>query len=505
MLALTQSRFCPKSEIFRQFLVVFSGSVVARALLILGMPLLSRFFLPSDIGQWQLFVSLFAVVAPLVSWKYEVAVVLPEEERDASSIFWICCLSAVAMAGVWLVPFTLYSQWLADVINYPWIARYGWLIPMLAMLFAIEQCSSFWLTRHKEFALLAPARMVRSLAIIGIPLVAALIFSGNSTQLILGSLVGQLLAALVLMGCVLVKSRQHIWTGFSASNIRKVLVQYKNYPVFVAPYNLLSQISTRMMYFLLAYFATSHVVGLFAMSMQLTFVPVSFIALAISQVLYPRITKQLEDGTLQPFVVNLQMLMVIAATPWAVVFAFNATEILDVLLSKRWSETGVYAACLTGPTLMLLFTAWLNRFYDVAGRQRLEFLLQSIYSISTVVIFYLMLRSGASTFQVVLAFSVTTVIYNMIWLAFAYRVAGFDVRNLLKPLGCCVVLIATASIACVVCRNSFSPNLAIVAAVLVVGALQAGLLYVWKGVPDSWLAKLLRPRIEGSLPTEVAA
>ena len=422
------------NEFLRNFVVLFSGNIASRVILILGTPLLARYFSPGEVGQWQIYLALLAILVPLTSWKYEIAIVLPETDSGANNVLTAGILLSLASTAAWVVIFVLISQAISDTVKVPFIASYGWTLPIIAWLYSIEQFFSYWFTRKHQFKSQVPSSIVRSISMIGIPISLVLFIEETRNELIIGSIFAQLLATSIICALFVNKYWKSLDFKQHTTELSNALVKYKNYPFYVTPYTLLSQISTRLLIFIVAYYATTHEVGLFAMSLQLTLIPVTFISLSLSKVIFPKLSKHLASSITHRLITNLQYIIVIISVPWATFFVFYTSELFGILLGPEWKNAGKYAAWLTGPSMILLFTAWLNRVYDVAGKQKLEFALQLTYSVILFASIFYSLYVGKDTLFSVALYSIITVCFNIVWLIVAYNVAGIQTRQLIGPL-----------------------------------------------------------------------
>lgn len=432
------------NDLARHFLVMLSGSVAARMVFFLALPIISRHFSPSNIGEWQLYLSVVVLLSAVITFRYEIAIVLPERNDDAASIFWVCIGASALMSLLWLGAVCLLAKPLAALLGIPELWPYLFLTPVLTLAFGVEQACSYWLTRQQAFLNLAPAKVIKALATVGVPLGLALTTEVHVSHLIVGSLVGQLLSAAILVASLLRCSQANLLRRPRWEPIRRAATNYKNYPIYVAPYGFLGQLGKRLTLILLAVYASSHVAGLFSIALQLTFVPIGFVAATLNQVLYPKIARQLREGNLAPFVSKVLASMVLFAAPPFVYFAFFAEDFLPFALGESWAEAAPFVTALSVPAFMLLLTSWLDRIFDTQGKQRLAVILQFCYDVISISLLFLSLRLGASPIVAVWSYCLATAIYNALWLAITYRVAGFPTKSLI-PIASILFVLVTGS------------------------------------------------------------
>jgi O-antigen/teichoic acid export membrane protein len=73
-------------ELLKNFLIVMSGTVIATIILLLVSPILTRLYTLSDFGLLAIFVALVSTISIVSTMRYELAVVQPNNQEDATSI-----------------------------------------------------------------------------------------------------------------------------------------------------------------------------------------------------------------------------------------------------------------------------------------------------------------------------------------------------------------------------------------------------------------------------------
>lgn len=426
-----KDRLGAKESFLRNFVMTVSGTVIARALTLMALPLLTRHYDPAQIGLWQLFVYLGLILDTLATGRYTIAIPLHRSDRQASTVFWLCLTWAMVFCLLVLAFNCIVPNAAVALIGDPLIADWLWAIPLLILGLSIEQTAGYWLTRKRRFNILAQAKIWKALGTVGIPLSLILLDITSPHALITGTILGQSLTASILLTAALRDPDLTRWWNISFQQLKLTAYRYRNYPLFMAPYAFLSQGGQRTLFFLLAAYSSRHFVGLFALAMQVTYIPVTFLTNSLNQVLYPRIVARVREGTLELFVVRLLAAIGMTAAPWFVIVAFFSNTIVATALGAKWLEAGPYMAAATLPAFMLLQTTWLTRIYDVHHKQRLALALQVGYDTVAILTFWSLLQAGVAPITAVATHCCLNAAYNLIWLIVTFRVAQFDVRRLI--------------------------------------------------------------------------
>jgi SAM-dependent methyltransferase len=134
---------------------------------------------------------------------------------------------------------------------------------------------------------------------------------------------------------------------------------------------------------------------------------------------------------MEQFVTRVLRIQIVLATPVLVLFIFDARALFSFLLGAKWAAAGDYAAILSWVGYVSFLTAWLDRLFDVKGRQKLSLLMAAAGSASTLAGLSLALWLTRNTVLAVGVFAALQVLYISIWLCVAYRVADFRMGTLL--------------------------------------------------------------------------
>ena len=93
------------SEFFRNVLILSSGTALAQLIPLIIAPFLSRIYSPEEFGRLALYLAITQILGSLATGRYELAILLPKEERKGVqltllSIFISVAVSLIALIGV---------------------------------------------------------------------------------------------------------------------------------------------------------------------------------------------------------------------------------------------------------------------------------------------------------------------------------------------------------------------------------------------------------------------
>lgn len=465
-----------RPRFFSDVALLAGGTALSQVILLAATPLVARLYSPTEYGVWALFMSFGLTWSTVSSLRYEPAIVIPAGEDEAADIVVLCFAILLTVVVLAIAAIAVGHRWIAHILG---LGRVGWLWALPPFVFAAGavQILSFWATRTRRFKAIATARIMQSAATIGLQIACALYLRVGASGLIAGAVGGQICAAAALVGSVARHDRR-TWSGaLQRANLRAPAHQFRNFPLYTAPYSLVGVVGKRLVVLLLAAVCGAAVAGHFEIATKMVFFPVTLVAGAVNQVFFPRAARELGNGAgLAKFVVRVQTLIVAAAGPIFLAGALNAPFLFSVLFRAAWTPAAVYGSLLAMPAFILLLTSWIDRFYDILGRQRLSVALEISYNVVALGAFGLCLRLTRDPVRSALCYCFVTAAYNVFWLVVTFRVAGFAVRAL-APVArsvafvCSVLILGHVGAGAIgmTPRNTFAWDLLLAAIVIVYG------------------------------------
>jgi len=446
------------------------------------MPLLTRLYMPSAYAGWALLMSVVLIVASISTLRYELAIVLPGSHEEAANVMAGCVGISCAIALLVGAFIPLGGAWLIGESFYDELHGWLWSIPLLIVCIGIYQAVNAWCTRTQEFKWYSLSQFALPFMTIGCQILAALWGMNTSSGLILGTLLGQFFAALLLVSLIYTRYGNLILRAVSGPRIRETLVKYKAYPLYMTPYTLVGTIRERLVYFLFATYGERSSLGFYNLSSRVMNIPNSLVSSAVRPVFFQHAAST--DFRLLETPVNRALrLLAVCLVPFWVTFIFHAEALFALFFGEPWRGAAVYAIILSVPAVPLLLSNWLDRAFDALGRQRLAFALELVFSFFSIIA----LAFGVLYFKnvliaICLQASVLT-IYYCYWLVALFHAADFRRNELLRLLVIIVAIGTVSSLISWVIRSvapilvSFAISTAIFSALVAVYLLRQWKIY----------------------------
>ncbi len=358
--------------------ILGGGAAISLVLTYLTQIILTRLFSAGDFGVADSFVSLVAILSPIVSLRYEDAILLPESERESRTVLQLAgLLLAVGSTVVMLISVLLGSA-IGSALGSEALGRY---LPLLAaglILHRSNELLELWTSRRKAYGVISKAQVARTTATAGIRLGAG--FSGamvNAGGLIIGFIAGFAVSTVLLLRNAH-QGAQSVVSGFSLKRAKIVALRYKRFPFFSMPANLLGSLNARLPFLLLLFFFSEEAVGYFGRAFVAIAIPLSMVGTAVSRVFFVEASEQRRSGDLSGLTTVVYDKLVSVALIPIVAILIAGPELFSLVFGKAWIEAGVYAQILAPWFALIGITSPLTRVFDVLQRQRLDLLISCV-------------------------------------------------------------------------------------------------------------------------------
>jgi O-antigen/teichoic acid export membrane protein len=390
--------------------------------------------------------SIVLIAASVATLRYELAIVLPSSHEEAANVMAGCIGSTVIIAVMSGLFIAMSGTWLVGAEFYGELRFWLWSVPFLIFFIGVWQAGNAWCTRTLEFKWYSISQAALPLITILFQLIAAAFGIRTSAGLIMGTLLGQGIAAMLLLIIIYARYGNLFRDALSSSKIWSALVKYKAYPFYMTPYTLVGTIRERMAYFLFAAHGERSSLGFYNLSGRLVNLPNSLVSSAVRPVFFQHAAST--DFRLLEKPVNgaLQILAVCTMPFWAI-FILHAESLFALFFGEPWREAGLYAAILSIPAVFMLLTNWLDRAFDALGKQRLAFMMELVFSILSIAALAIGIFVFKNVFVAVCLQASVLTIYYLFWLGTLFHVAGFHRRALVVLL---MVIISVGTIASIV-------------------------------------------------------
>ncbi|RLA82186.1 MAG: translocase [Epsilonproteobacteria bacterium] len=410
------SKLKPKSEFSKNVLTLMTGTTIAQAVPIAISPILTRIYTPEDFGIFALFIAIVGFFSVIASARYEQAILIPIQDKDAINIFALGFIIIFMISILLIFIVVMFNDTFTMLLNNEAISVWLYFIPVTVLFVGVFNLLIFLNNRKKEYKDIAKATMLKSIVLVVVQLSVGF-FKSGADGLISGQIISQIFANIKLM--------KNIFNNkLLLSNINKIKIlvlakKYKNFPKFQAPHAMLNALSSNLpIYFFTPFFGLA-VVGLYSLSTRIVFTPLMILSGASAKVYNQQLTlfhNQKKDT--YTFTINLLKTLFKKIFIPFILFIYFAPTIFGTVFGEDWREAGVYTQILSPWLFMVFFVSLISFIPNILNLQKKALIIEIIYTISRLIalmigIYFKSIYIAISLFSIVgfLALS-----YNISWM-----------------------------------------------------------------------------------------
>jgi O-antigen/teichoic acid export membrane protein len=400
------------------------GAALAQAVTLLSLPVVTRLYQPDEYALWVITLAAAGIIGLLACLRYELAIMLAKSDSEASQIVWACIGLAVGTAL--LVAGTIAIEPIGSRLVPVTDAALRWTLPLLVLTPAIGLPIEQWLLRHQMYATVSIAQTARALGTYGTILVWGTVIDGTAMGLVAGTLVGQL-AMLGVMAAVLPRWRLQ---RPRKSLMWSLLKEHRAFPIWSAPYSLVSGLRDRGAVYLLQAYATPTEVAYYGLAFQAMMAPTRLISAGLRPVLF-RDAAANGASSIGPDVQRVLGLLAAPSGAAIGLFLLNAETLFGIVFGAQWAGAGYLGSLLIWAGCAGLLTSWVDRIYDVLRLQQWNVIFESGFAVPALGAMWIALVAHWGVGLSVGLYSAIMCAYGFTYLIFIGRRAKWPIRAIL--------------------------------------------------------------------------
>jgi len=417
-----------KGKFVQNVLTLAAGTGLAQALVLAATPILTRLYSPIDFGALGVYTAAISILSVIVCGRYELAIVVAEEDRSGADLLVLSLGLAVALSGLLLIILSLCSGGAAGLLGLGRTAPWLWLLPPGLLATGWFQAFTYWAVRKKRFRSVSMARLAQAVSMVGGQLAFALIDRPSPTGLVTGFFLGQLTAAVTLGLQTWSVDRREVRDGLTRRGIKSAAAAYKKYPLLNSWPSFLDSLRMSLPVIFLAKFFGSAAAGYFSVAMRVLWLPSSLLGTALSQAFLQRLAeKKSETGKINEPVEKAFRSMSLIGLPYLVVMLL-APLFFEFIFGAGWRTTGLFALIMAPAASLMFVVSPLSVAILVQNRQELSARWQvgAIMAVALVLGLSLPLDSAPAS---LIGLCLTNLILYVLYAVLIFRVARTDFRR----------------------------------------------------------------------------
>lgn len=405
-----------------------TGTSVAQAIPVAISPILTRLYSPDQFGVFALFVAVATVLGAIANGRYELAVMLPDDEEDALNLAALGLLISTGLSVLLLAAVLLLGRQTAAFMGNADIRPWLYLMPVSVFFSGLYNVLNYYNSRIKRFPDIAKANVYKALILAAVQLCMGLVKPGAS-----GLIVGQVLSGIganMRLARNTLKGKGNVRTLISADRMKRNARRYSDFPKFSLPAVFANTLSSNIANVLISRFYSTHALGHYALVQRVMGMPAALLGNAIGQVFFQRASdeRRRTGSAKQVFLQTFRKLLIISIPIYLVMY-FVVEDVFVVIFGEPWREAGSLARILTPLFAVRFVVSPLSLMTQVSLKNRLGLLGNLALLVLTSIVIWFGGSASLPLREVLAAMVVALCAFYMFFLLAIYRITCREVRT----------------------------------------------------------------------------
>jgi O-antigen/teichoic acid export membrane protein len=400
----------------KQIVTLMTGTLVAQAITITIIPIITRIYSPEEFGEYSLFYSIVSVFGLISSLKYDQAIMLPRLEKDAKSIVLLTGLINICVVILTIISLLIFHDRLYGYFkNQPFLI---WLIPLGILIFGALQAIKSFSSRNQLYSTLSKVRVLNASSLVSIQSTGRALFNFNF--LVFGRLISDFVSIIILY----YNNYKKGFLSASGVSVNRMLVNMKRYVYFPRYQSLtvfINSISQNAPIFLFTSFFSVEIAGLYALTVRVLQVPVSLVGASTKEVYYQKASKMYANGEnifrlYKDTTFTLAKLFII---PFFIVLFFGDT-LFELVFGSDWLLSGNFSQIL----IIWVFFSFINPpsviSFSILSLQKIQLKLEILSVIFRILGIFIGYYYYNSFWVSIVLYSITSVCVNLVLIGIIY-------------------------------------------------------------------------------------
>ena len=404
----------------KSVLTLVGGTTIAQGLSFLFSPITTRLFSPEVFGDLSVFTSITSIVSVIVCLRYELAIILPQDDDEGFALLKLSYIFAALVSTVTGMVFLLCGKTLYYKFGARDLAGYWYYVPICLFLTGIIQASNYWLTRTRQFKVLSLNKIV-PVVVLNLVSIGLGLAGYRDIRVWLFSLIASYIANVAIFSKTILREfepKKHI----SKYRFTELIKKYKNFLVYDVWGALINNLSWAIVPILMNSFFSANAAGQYSICMKVIHVPSSVIGASILQVFLKTASEKKYKGTLYPYCKETAKKLMKYTLPIVVLLFLFGKEVFHILFGSKWEVAGIYTQILMPWALVWFISSPLTVVFTICQKQN-KFLIIAIFNLVTSLVSLYAGKLLNSDIWGMIFFSITGLILYTVSLFLAFREA----------------------------------------------------------------------------------
>lgn len=349
-----------RKPLFSNIFSLGGGTAIGQLVVILSSPILTRIYMPEEMGILSLLVAFMGFAGMGTGLRYEIAIVTADDNQDAGLLVLASFFFSIPIAILCCT--VLFGMIRYNVLSYGILPRWSVLIVgCLLVIVQLFMSLRFWFVRRSDFSIIGQALILQGIGRAVVPIAVSFMSIGW-----IGLLMGEVAGRIIGIRRMLITSLTSLISiarGLSWEVFFRTLKKYIQFPSVVLPSSLIDALGSTLPFPIILYLYGSGKAGLFFMVVRLGTLPASFISASIADVLHSRFAKDYRNNSclIRPFLMTVAKKLFVTGCCIYIPIAVLSPFYFGTIFGERWAAAGIVMMFLAPIGLFSMVVSPLSR------------------------------------------------------------------------------------------------------------------------------------------------
>lgn len=380
--------FTSRSDYVRDVFTLMLGTVIAQLIPIILSPVISRIYTPDDMALFATYMSVVAILSSFITLKYELAIILPESDKDSISIMALSMIIALLISILTLVLLLLFGVGFLELLTNKKIEDSHWIyiIPFSVFTVAVFSSFNYWQNRKSHYKTLAVSRVSQYAFMTGAQIGFGMALL-KSVGLILGEISGRIVATIVLSYQTL-KNDLSLLKSITRKDMIVQFKRYRNFPKFTLPADLVNVVTNQIPILAMGKYFQASLLGNYFFMDRILNAPISLLGKSVLDVFKQRASTDYNKfGNCRDIYVKTLKTLTLASIFPTLVSLLFAPWLFRAIFGAEWEIAGHFARIMSLMFFFRLIASPLSYMFFIAEKQHIDMIWQILLFFTTLVSF----------------------------------------------------------------------------------------------------------------------
>jgi O-antigen/teichoic acid export membrane protein len=384
-------KITPKSEFTRNVLTLMTGTTIAQAIPIAISPILTRIYTPDDFGIMTLYLSISNIFIVIATGKYELAIMLPEEDGDAVNVLLLSMGITIIISLISFFTIIIFGKQIALGLGNIEIQKWLYFLPVSVFFSGVYQAMNLWTNRKKKYKNIAASNILRSSSVASMNIGIGY-FKKGAEGLIVGIVAGQIIPAIYLwLGTYSdIKQKKE---SISISKVLFLAQKYKKFPLLNLPNSLIDIVRYTSINLLISSYFTNAILGQYSLAMRLLQFPSALIGASLSQVFFQKISES-RNYELNRIISEFIVKSALFSFPVFLFLYLYSIDIFIFVFGNDWRLAGSIASILSPWFFLNFISSPISTVFLVINKQEVVLIFSILYMLVPILIILIFKSCG---------------------------------------------------------------------------------------------------------------